>query len=163
MSDFPLLGLAIFLNLIVIALVVVQSLSHVWLFVNPWTGIPGFLILTLSPVVCSNSYPLSQWYNPTSVTLLASCPQSFQASGSFPVNQLFESGGQSIVASASTSDPPMNIQGWLPLRLTSLVSLLSKRLWRVFSSTTVQEHQFFCSQSSLWFSSHIHTWLLEKP
>ena len=148
--------------MIIIALVV-QSLSHVWLFVNPWTGTPGFLILTLSPVVCSNSCPLSQWYHPTSVTLLSSCPQSFPASGSFPVSQLFESGGRSIVVSASTSDPPMNIQGRLSIGLTSLVSLPSKRLWRVFSSTTVQEHRFFCSQSSLWFSSHIHTWLLEKP
>ena len=162
MSDFPLLGFAILKNLIVIALVVVQSLSPVWLFVNPWTGTPCFLILPLFPVVCSNSCSLSQWYSPTFVTLLSSCPQSFPASGSFPLNQPFESGGRSIVASASTSEPPMNIQGWLPLELTSLVFLLSKRLWRVFSSTTVQEHLFFCCQPSLWFSSHVHTWLLEK-
>ena len=58
---------------------------------------------------------------------------------------------------------PMNIQGWFPLRLTGLISLLSKRLSRVFSSTTVQKHQFFGTLPSLWSSSHIHTWLLERP
>ena len=79
---------------------------------------------------------------------------------SFLLSWLFPSGGQSIGASAS--DLPMNIQGWFPLGLTGLI-LLSKGLSRVFSSTTVQKHQFFGAQPSLWSSSHICTWLLEKP
>ena len=71
--------------------------------------------------------------------------------------------GQSIGVSASASVLPINIQFWFPLGLTGLVSLLFKRLWRVFSSTTVQRHQFFGSQPFLWSKSHIHRWLLEKP
>ena len=71
--------------------------------------------------------------------------------------------GQSIVASASASVLPKNIQGWFPLGLTGLISLLSKELSRVFSSTTIQKRQFFSTQASLWSSSHICTWLLEKP
>ena len=74
----------------------------------------------------------------------------------------FTSGGQSIGASASTSVLPMNIQGWLPLRLTGLI-LLSKGLSRVFSSTTIQKHQFFGAQPSIRSNSDICTWLLEKP
>ena len=92
----------------------------------------------------------------------SSCPQSFPALGSFPVSQLFTSGGQSIEASASASVLP-NIQGWFPLGLTGLISLLSKGLSRVFFNTTVQKHQFFSAQSSLWSSSRICTGLLEKP
>ena len=106
-----------------------------------------------SPGVCSNSYPLSQWCYPTissSVTLSSSCLQSFPASGSFQMSQLFASGGQSIGSSASASILPMNSQGWFPLGLTGLISLLSKGLSRVFSSTTIQKHQFFGFQSSLW-------------
>ena len=79
---------------------------------------------SLFPRVCSNSCPLCRWCHPTvssSVTLFSSCPQSFLASGSFPMNQLFASGGQSIEASASASDPPMNIQGWFPSELNWLV------------------------------------------
>ena len=91
-----------------------------------------------------------------------SCPQSFPASGSFPMNQLFTSGGQSIGASTSASILAMNIQDWFPLRLTDLISLLSKGLSRVFSNTTVQKHQFFGAQPSSQSNSHIHTWLLEK-
>ena len=75
--------------------------------------------------------------------------------------QLFTSSGQSIGASASVLS--MNIQGWFPLGLTGLISLLSKGLSRVFSNTTVQKHQFFSTQPSLWSNFHIHTWLLEKP
>ena len=95
--------------------------------------------------------------------LLSSCPQSFPASGSFPVSRLFASGGQSVEASTSASVLSMNIQGWFPLGLTGLISLQSKGLSRVFSNTTVQKHQFFGTQPSLWYNSHIHTWLLEKP
>ena len=84
-----------------------------------------------------------------------SCPQSFPASVSFPVSQLFSSSDQSIGGSASVL--PMNIQGWLPLGLTGLISLLSKGLSRVFSNTTVQKHQFFSAQLSSQSNSHIHT------
>ena len=81
------------------------------------------------------------------------CFQSFPASGSFTMSQLFASGGQSIRALASTL--PMNIQGWFPLGLTGLISLQSKGLSRVFSSTTVWRHQFFGAQPYLWSNSHI--------
>ena len=94
---------------------------------------------------------------------LSSCLQSFPASGCFPMSQFFISGGQSIGASASASVFPMNIQDWSPLELTGLIFLLSKQLSRVFSNTTVQKHQFFSTQLSLWSNSHIHKWLLEKP
>ena len=99
-----------------------------------------------SPKVCSNSCPLSQWCHPTissSVIAFCFCPQSFPASGAFPINRLFALGGQSIGASASASVLPMNIQGWFPLGLTGWISLLSKGLSRVFSSNTVLKNQFF--------------------
>jgi len=121
---------------------------------------------SLSPGVSSNSHPLSWWCHPTissSVVPFSFCLQSFPASGSFPVSQFFASGGQSTGASASLSVLPMNIQGWFPLGLTGVISLLTKGLSRVFSSTAVQKHQFFGAQPSLWSNSHIHTWLLEKP
>ena len=121
---------------------------------------------SLSPGVCSQSHPLSLWCHPTislSVVPFFSCSQSFPASGSFPVSQLFVSGGQRIGASASASVLPINIQGWFPLGLTGWISLLSKGLSRVFSSTTVQKHQFSGFQPSLWSNSHISTWPLEKP
>ena len=76
---------------------------------------------------------------------------------------VFSSGGQRIGAAASPSGLPMSIQGWFPLGLTGLLFLLSKGLSSVFSSTTVQKHQLFGTQSSIWSKSHIHTWLLEKP
>ena len=78
------------------------------------------------------------------------------------MSQFFTSGGQSIGVSASTSVLPMNIQDWFPLGGTGWISLLSKELSRVFSNTTVQKHQFFSAQLSLYSNSHIHTWLLEK-
>ena len=105
---------------------------------------------SLSPGLCSDLRPLSRWWHPTissSVTCFSSCPQSFPASGSFPMSLFFTSGGQSIAASASASVLPMRIQGWLPLVLTGLISLLPKRLSRVFSRTTVEKHQFFGAQS----------------
>ena len=89
-------------------------------------------------------------------------PQSFSVSVSFPVSWLFASGFQNTGASASASVLPVNIQGWLPLGLTGLISLLIKELSRVLSSTTVWKHQFFGAQPSLWPNSHIYTWLLEK-
>ena len=97
---------------------------------------------SLSPAVCSNSLPLSQWCHPTissSVVPFSSCLQSFPASGSFPLSQLFTSHGQRIGVSASTSVLPMNIRDWFPLGLTGLISFLSKGLSRVFSSTTVYD------------------------
>ena len=117
----------------------------------------------ISPRVCSNSCPLSQWWHPTissSFALFSSCPQSFPVTGSFPESGLFASGGQSIGASASAPVIPMNNQGWFCLGLTGLISLLSKGVSRVFSSSTVRKYQFFSTQSSLWFNSHICTWLL---
>ena len=90
------------------------------------------------------------------------CPQSFPASGSFQMSQLFSLGGQSIGVSASTS-VLMNTQYWSPLGWTGWISLLSKGLSRVFSNTTVQKHQFFGAQLSSQSNSHIHTWPLEKP
>ena len=98
-----------------------------------------------TPRVDPNSCPLCQWWHPTissSVVPFSSCPQSFPASRSFPMSQFFALGGQTIGVSASTSVLPMNIQGWFPLGLTSLIFLLFKGLSRVFSSTKVQKHQF---------------------
>ena len=111
---------------------------------------------SLSPRVCSNSCPLSQWCHPTissSVAPFSSCPQCFPASGSFPVSQLFVSSGQSIEVSVSASVLPMKIQDWFPLGWTGLLSLQFKGLSRVFSSTTVQKHEFFDIQPSLWSNS----------
>ena len=95
-----------------------------------------------------------------SVALFSSWPQSFPALGSFPVSQLFTSGGQNIRASALVL--PINIQSSFPLELIGLISLLSKGLSRVFHRNTVQKQQFFGAQHSLWSSSHTHTWLLEN-
>ena len=118
-----------------------------------------------TPGACSNSCPLSWWGYPTiSFSVVSSsCLQSFPASGSFPMSQLFTSGGQSIGASASESVLPMTIQDWFPLGWIAWISLQSKGLSRVFPNTIVQKHQFFSTQLSLWSDSYIHTWLLEKP
>ena len=95
-----------------------------------------------TPGACSNSCPWSQWCHPaiSSVTPFSSCLQSFPASGSFPMSQLFSSGGQSIGVSASVL--PMNVQDWFPLGWTGWIFLQSKGLSRIFSNTTVQKHQF---------------------
>ena len=113
-----------------------------------------------------NPCPSSQWCHPTissSVIPFSSCPQSFPASESFQMSQVFASGGQSIGVSASTSVIPMNTQDWSPLGWTGWISLPSKGLSRVFSNTTVQKHQFFSTQLSSQSNAHIHTWPLEKP
>ena len=105
-----------------------------------------------TPRVYPNSCPLSQWCHPTipsSVIPFSSCPQSFPASGSFQMSQIFASGGQSIGVSASTSVLPTNTHDWSPLGWTGCISLQPKRLSRVFSSTTVQKHQFFSTHLSL--------------
>ena len=116
-----------------------------------------------SPGACSNSCLSNRWCHPTissSVVPFSFHLQSFPASGSFLMSQLFTPGGQSSGASASVL--PMNIQGWFPLWLTGLISLQSRGLSRVFSNTTVQNHRFFGAQLSSQSNSHIHTWLLEK-
>ena len=144
-----------------------RSFSHVpWgLFVAPCTpalqasqSITNSLnllkLMSIELVMLSNNLILCYPF--------CSCLQSFPASGSFPKSQFFTLGGQSIGVSASVSVLPMNIQGWFPLGLTGLISLHSKELSRVFSSTTVWKHQFFNAQPSL-SNSHIRKWLLEKP
>ena len=100
-----------------------------------------------TPGAYSNSYPSSLWWYPTissSVIPFSSCLQSFPVPESFPMSQLFTSGGQSVGVSASASVLPMN---WSPLGLTGGISLQSKGLSRVFSNTTVQKHQFFSTQN----------------
>ena len=122
--------------------------------------------LSPTPRVYSNSCPLSRWCHPTissSVGPFSSCLQSFPASESFQISQFFALGSQSIGVSASTSVLSMNTQDCPPLGWTGWISLQSKGLSRVFSNTTVQKHQLFGAQFSLWFNSHIRTWLLEKP
>ena len=128
---------------------------------------PGFSAHHQLPELAqTHAHQSSRWCHPTissSVVPFSFCLQSFPASGSFSMSQFFASGGPSIGVSASTAVLPMNIQDWFPLGLTGLISLQSKGLSRVVSNTTVQKHQFFGSQLSLWSSSHIHTWLLETP
>ena len=143
----------------------VQSLSHVRLFAIPWTAACQASCPSPTPVVYSNSCPLSQWCHPTissSVIPFSSYPQSFPPSGPFQMSQLFTLGGQSIGVSALTSVLPMNTQDWSPLEWTGWISLQSKGLSKVFSNTTVQKHQFFSTQPSSQSTSHIHTWPLEK-
>ena len=140
-----------------------SQLSCVQLFATSWTTARQPPCPSPTPRVYSNSYPLSWWWHPTisSSVVPFSCPQSFLASGSFPMSQFFASGGQIIGVSASASVFPMNIQDWFPLGWTGWISLQSKGLSRVFSNTTVPKHQFFGTQLSLESNSHIHTWLLD--
>ena len=115
------------------------------------------------PRVCSDSCLLSPWCHPaisSSVIPFSSCLQSFSASGSFLVSQLFALSGQSTGDSASASNPLVNIQDWFSLGLTGLISLQSKGLSSVLYNTTVQKHQFFGAQPSLWSKTHNHMWLL---
>ena len=137
-------------------------LSRVWLFGTPWaTACQASLSFTISQSLLK---PMSiESVMPSNHLILCrpfTCPQLFP--GSFPMSWLFASGGQGIGASASASVLPVNIQGWFPLGLTHSISLQSKGLLRVFSSTTVQKHQFFGTQPSLWSNSHICTGLLRK-
>ena len=141
------------------------SLSRVWLFATPWTAAcQSSLSFTISWSLLKlmSIQSVMSFYH---LILCLPSPPTFNLSplASFPMSQFFASGGPSIGVSASTSVLPMNIQGWFPLRLTGLISLQSKGLSRVLSNTTVQKHQFFSAQPSLWFNSHIHTWLLKKP
>jgi len=121
---------------------------------------PRLLCPSPSPGACSNSCPWSQWCHLTILSPFVPFSSSllfFQASVSISMSCLSASGGQSIGASASASVLPVNIQDWFPLGLTGLISLKSKGLSRVFSNTTVQKHQFFGAQLSLWSNSCIHT------
>ena len=113
-----------------------------------WTWM--FIALVMHPAISSDA-------------LLSFCSQSFPASGTFPMNHLFASDDQNTRASASLSGLPVNIQGWSPLRLTGLISLISKGLSGLFSSTTVWRDQFFGVLPSLRSSSHNRTWSLGSP
>ena len=130
----------------------VQFLSCVWLYVTPWAAArQASLSITSS---WSPPKPMSiELVMPSNHLILchpfSSCPQSFPASGSFPMSQHFASDGQSIGVSTSTSVLPLNTQDWSPLGWTCWISLQSKGLSRVFSNTTVQKHQFFGTQLSL--------------
>ena len=129
----------------------VQSLSHVQLFVTPRTAARQASLSITNSRSLLKLMSLNQWCHPTissSVVPFSSCLQSFSASGSFEMSQ-FLLDGQSFGVSASASVLPMNIQDWFPLGWTGWISLLSKRLSRVFSNTTVQKHQFFGAQVSL--------------
>ena len=144
----------------------VQSLSPVWLFVTPWTAVhQKSLSFNISQSLLKLMF--IQSVMPSNYLVLCHplllLPSIFLSIKGFPMNRLFPSGGQSIGASASISVLPMNIQGWCPLELTGLISLVSKGLSRIFSSTTVWKHQLFGTQPSLWSNSHICTWLLEQP
>ena len=119
-----------------------------------------------SPKICPSSCPLHWWCHlaiSSSKTLFSFCPQSFPASVTFPMSRLFASDDQNTGVSTSASVLPTSFQGWFPLRLTDLISLLSKGLSGVFSSTTFQRHQFFGALPSLWSSSHNHMGPLGRP
>ena len=139
-----------------------SSVARVWFFATPWTAArQASLSITSSQsllkLMSIESVMPSKHVNP-------SLPLLFLPSILLiPVSQFFASDGQSIGISASASVLPMNIQDWFPLGWIGLISLQSKGLSRVFSNTTVQKHQFFSAQLSLWSNSHFHTWLLEKP
>ena len=144
----------------------VQSLSCVQLFGPHELQHARLPCLSPTPGVYSNSYASSRWCHPaisSSVIPFSSCPQSLPASESFPMSQVFTSGGQNIGVSASASVLAMNIQHSFPLEWTGWISLQSKGLSRALSNTTVQKHQFFGTQISSQSTSHIHTWPLEKP
>ena len=132
----------------------VQFLSCVPLFVRP-NGLQYARPSCPSPThvwAYSNSCPLSRWCHPTissSVIPFSFWLQSFPESGSFPMNQFFTSGDQNIVVSASASVLPINIQDWFPLGWTGWISLQSKGLSRVFSTTTVQKYEFFSTPKTM--------------
>ena len=140
------------------------SHSVVFDFLTPWTSArQASLSFTISRSLLK-LMSIEWWCHPTissSVIPSSSHLQSFPASGSFQMSQLFPSDGQSIGISDLASVPSMNTQDWFSLGLTGLTSLQSKRLSRVFSNTIVQKHPFFSIQTSLW--SDIHTRLLENP
>ena len=144
----------------------VQSLSRVQLFATPWIAARQASLSITNSRSSPRLSPSSQGCHPaisSSVVPFSSCPQSLPASESFPMTQLFAWGGQSTGVWALASFLPSKSQGWSPLEWTGWISLQSKGLSRVFSNTTVQNHQFFGAQPSLQSNSHIHTWPQEKP
>ena len=149
-----------------VVVIVVQMLSHVWLFVTPWTAARQAPLLPISSWILLKFMSIELVM--PSYHLILCCPlllclQSFPALRCFLMNQLFTSGAQSPGVTASASVRPGNIQGGFSLGLTGLISLLSKGLTRVLSSITLRKHPFFGPQSSLWSNSHIYAWLLVKP
>ena len=143
-----------------------SSVSHVWLFANPW------MAACQASLSITNSRSLLKLLSIESVipsNHLILCHPLLLLPSIFPRIRVFSNESvlcirwPNIGASSSTSVLSMNIQDWFPLGLTGSISLLSKGHSRVFSNTTVQKHQFFGAQPSLWSYSHIHTWLLEKP
>ena len=144
------------------SVVVGETLSHV----IPWTAAhQSSLSFTISQSLLK-FMPIESVMPSNHLILcypLLLLPQSFPASGSFPMSQLLASGGWSIGFSASTSVLPVNTQDWSPLGWTGWISLQSKGLSRVFCNTTAQKHQFFGAQPFLWSNSHIRTWPLGKP
>ena len=144
----------------------VQSLSYVRLFATPWMGMcQAYMSITNSQNLLKlmSTEPVMPYNHLILCHPLLLYLQPFPASRFFQMSQFFKSGGQSIGVSASVSVLPMNTQDWFPLGWTGWISLQSKGLSRVFSNTTVQKHQYFGAQLSLWVKSHIHTWPLEKP
>ena len=142
----------------------VQLLSCVWLFATPCTAAHH---ASLSGTNSWSLLKLMSWWchvtTSSSVIPFSTCLQIFPASASFQMSQFFASDDQSIGVSAWTSVLPMKIQDWFPLGWTGWNFLLSRGISRVFSNTTVQKHQFFGTQFSLYSNSHIHIWPQEKP
>ena len=144
----------------------VQLLSSVQLFATPWLQHARPPCPSRTAEVHPNPCPLSQWCHLTissSVVPFSCCPQSFPASGSSPMSQLFASGGQSIGSFSFNISPSKGQPGLISFRMEGWISMQSKGLSRVFSNTTVQKHQFFSTQLSSQSNSHIHIWPLEKP
>ena len=144
----------------------VQSFSHVWLFVTPWTAArQASLSITYSQsllrLMSIESVMPSNHLNLCRPLLLL--PSIFPSIRVFSNESVLRIRWPKYWSFSSASVLPMNTQDWFPLRWTGWISLQSKGLSRVFSYTTVQQHQFFGAQFSLWSNSHIHTWLLEKP
>ena len=146
-------------------LFVVQSLSHVWLC-NPWTEVcQASLFFAISQSLLKHMSVDSGMLSNHLILchpLLLLLP-IFPSIGIFSNESSSHQGPKHIGVLALASVLPMNIQDWFPSGLTALLSLQSEGLSKVFSNTTVQKHQFFSTQLSLWSNSHIHTWLLEKP
>ena len=164
-------GLSFFISAFCLeALVVVQLLSLIWLLVTPWTAAcQGSLSFTISwSLLKFISIELVMLSNHLLLyCLLLLLPSIFPSISVFSNELTLHIRDQNIGASTwlflNNNNLPMIIQGWFPLRLTGLISLQSKELSKVFSSTTTQKHQFFGAQPSLWSNSSIHMWLLEIP
>ena len=143
-----------------VVVAVAQSLSHVWLFLTPWTAARQASLSFTKPQLAQTHVPWVGDAIQPSHPLSSPSPPAFNHSQNQGLSQWVSSLHQ--VAKGLEWFLPMNIQNWYPLGLTSLI-LQSKGLSRVFSNNTVKKHQFFSVQPSLWSHSHIYTWLLEKP